>query len=840
MEARRAFGSVARQREESRDVRITAWLDSLRADTVFGWRMLWKKKVTSVAAVLSLGLAIGACTSAFRFIDALLLRPLPVAHPEQLYEVARQGFDFGGAYVTVENWAYPDFELMRAAAKGQAELFAISYAAPVDLTYRSDEELEKATLQYVSGSMFPSFGLRPVLGRLLTGDDDVKPGGHPYAVLSYDYWSRRFGRDAQAVGRKFRMGDNLYEIVGVGPERFTGTETGTLTDVFVPTMMNPAAIRDDNTWHRTLARVHPGVALEPLRARLDATSRAFETARAKGFTGITKESIDKLLAIQVVVQPAAAGASELQRTYRRSLAACGVLVVLVLLIACANVANLMTAQAAARAREMALRVSIGAGRWRLVQLVLVESAWVAFLSAGVGALFAWWAAPFVVSRINPADNPAHLELPADWRVLGFGLALTLVVTLLFGLAPALRASGIKPASALKGGSDPHSRRRLMHVLISVQAAFCFLVLFVRRLICGDVRPPVAPSHGLFRRTDSDAQTTARQPEPPVQWDQLAERLRGVPGVETVAIAGWPLLGGGGWNGFVSVNGAPPGPVVAYFLSVSPVWRETMKIALINGRDLGAGRYVTGEAIVNETFARQYFEGRNPLGQMFAKGQARYRVVGLVKDAPYRSLREPILPVAYVPFHGVNAARAPQLVRAGTFIVRTWAEPVGNGQVLRKAVSQARAGFRVNNVRTQRELVDAQTVRERLLAMLALFFAAVAVLLAGVGMYGVLDYSVLQRRREIGIRRAVGAKASHITRDVTAGVFSMVLAGGVAGAALGLASVRYLESLLYGVTGKESAALAFPAMVIAAAAIVAAVPAVVRALGIDPAKMLRAE
>jgi predicted permease len=841
VEARRAFGSVARQREESRDVRITAWLDSLRADTVFGWRMLWKKKVTSVAAVLSLGLAIGACTSAFRFIDALLLRPLPVAHPEQLYEVARQGFDFGGAYVTVENWAYPDFELMRAAAKGQAELFAISYAAPVDLTYRSDEELEKATLQYVSGSMFPSFGLRPVLGRLLTGDDDVKPGGHPYAVLSYDYWSRRFGRDAQAVGRKFRMGDNLYEIVGVGPERFTGTETGTLTDVFVPTMMNPAAIRDDNTWHRTLARVHPGVALEPLRARLDATSRAFETARAKGFTGMTKESIDKLLAIQVVVQPAAAGASELQRTYRRSLAACGVLVALVLLIACANVANLMTAQAAARAREMALRVSIGAGRWRLVQLVLVESAWVAFLSAGVGALFAWWAAPFVVSRINPADNPAHLELPADWRVLGFGLALTLVVTLLFGLAPALRASGIKPASALKGGSDPHSRRRLMHVLISVQATFCFLVLFVGALFVVTFDHLSHRPMGFSAERILTLETTARQPEPPVQWDQLAERLRGVPGVETVAIAGWPLLGGGGWNGFVSVNGAPPGPVVAYFLSVSPVWRETMKIALINGRDLGPDDTSPGEAIVNETFARQYFEGRNPLGQMFAKGQARYRVVGLVKDAPYRSLREPILPVAYVPFHGVNAARAPQLVRAGTFIVRTSGpNPSAMAQVLRKAVSQARAGFRVNNVRTQRELVDAQTVRERLLAMLALFFAAVAVLLAGVGMYGVLDYSVLQRRREIGIRRAVGAKASHITRDVTAGVFSMVLAGGVAGAALGLASVRYLESLLYGVTGKESAALAFPAMVIAAAAIVAAVPAVVRALGIDPAKMLRAE
>ncbi len=258
--------------------------------------------------------------------------------------------------------------------------------------------------------MFSSFGIRPALGRLFTENDDLKPRAHPYAVLSHDYWTRRFGQDPKVKGHTFRMGNDLYEIAGVAAKGFSGTETGTVVDIFLPTMMHPAVERSDSTWHRTLVRLRPGVAVEPVRARLHATSQAFERERAKGFTGMTKQSIDKFLAQTVLLEPAATGASGLQRDYRRSLLALAVLVTLVLLIACANVANLMTAQAAARAREMAVRVSIGAGRWRLVQLVLVESAWLAFLAAAPGGLFAWWSAPFVLSRINPQDNPARAWL----------------------------------------------------------------------------------------------------------------------------------------------------------------------------------------------------------------------------------------------------------------------------------------------------------------------------------------------------------------------------------------------------------------------------------------------
>jgi predicted permease len=841
VEARRSFGSTLQRREESRDFRLIPWLDSLRADTVFGWRQLWKNKVTSAVAILSLALAIGACTSAFRLIDALLLRPLPVAEPERLYALSRQGIGFDGNAQTFDGWAYPAFRQMRAAVKDQAELLAISYAERMDLTYRSDQEMEKAYLQYVSGWMFGSFGLRPALGRLLTENDDLNPRAHPYAVLSHDYWTSRFGQNPKVIGRTFRMGNELYEIVGVGPERFTGTETGTVTDIFVPTMMHPAVVRDDSTWHRTLARLKPGVDIEPVRQKLHVTSRAFEVERARGFTGITKQSIDRFIDQTLLLEPAAAGVSGMQQDYRRSLPALGVLVALVLLIACANVANLMTAQAAARAREMALRVSIGAGRWRLVQLVLVESAMLALVAAVVGGLFAWWSAPFVVSRINPPDNPARLFLPANWRVLGFGLALTLGVTLLFGLAPALRASAVKPASALKGGSDPHSRRRLMHALIAVQVAFCFLVLFVAGLFAATFERLSSRPTGFSAERLLTLDTVAQRAQPPVFWDQVAEHLRAVSGVETVALAGWPLLGGGAWNGFVSINGAPPGPVLAYFLNVSPGWTDAMKIPFIDGRNFRASDTSPGVAIVSEAFAKQFFNGESPIGKSFEKGRSPYQVVGLVRDAPYRSMREPMLPVAYVPFQSIDANGALQPIREGTFIVRTSSpDPRRLASILRQEVPRARPGFRVSNIRTQIELNQSHTVRERLLATLAMFFALVALLLAGIGLYGVLDYSVLQRRREIGIRMAIGAQPGGIARLVTVDVFSMVFAGALAGLALGMVSVRYIEALFYQVKATDLSMLALPSFAILAAALLAALPPVIRAVRIDPVAMLRAE
>ncbi len=271
---------------------------------------------------------------------------------------------------------------------------------------------------------------------------------------------------------------------------------------------------------------------------------------------------------------------------------------MVLLIACANVANLMTARATARAREMALRVSIGAGRRRLVQLVLVECAWMAFLAAAAGALFAWWSAPLVVRMINPPDNPVRLILPADWRVLGFGLAMAIGVTFLFGLAPALRASATKPVSALKGGDDPHARGRLMNLLVAVQVAFCFLVLFVAGLCIATFDRLTAQSAGFSTDRLLTIETLTAKPQPAVLWQQVAEHLRAVQGVDAAAISEWPLMTGESWNGLISVNGETPGGVASYFLSVAPGWLDVMKIPLTAGRDFRASDKLAGTAMVS--------------------------------------------------------------------------------------------------------------------------------------------------------------------------------------------------------------------------------------------------
>ena len=821
------------------------WLHSLRLDAVFGWRQLLKKKTASTAALLSLALAIGACTAALRLIDALLLRPLPVASPERLYAVAFEGTGVDGRRMTYDSCLYPMFRRMRAAVREQGESIAVSYADRVDLTYGSDLDMERAYLQFVSGGMFPAFGLRPAAGRLLTESDDLTPGAHPVVVLSYDYWSRRFGRDPKAIGRTFRMADRVYEVVGAVERPFTGTETGTRTEVFVPMAMKNLQTLESphNFWLRTLVALKPGIAAEPVGEKLRGVFRAIQEEQAE--SGPPRPGRvppnEKLL-----FEPASAGRSNLQRDYRLSLTALGVLVALVLLIACANVANLKMAQAAAREREMALRISIGAGQWRLVQLVLVESAWLAFLATAIGAAFAWWSAPFIVSRIDSPANPAQLVLPADWRVVSFALALALAVTVLFGLAPALRASAVKPAAALKGGESPHTRRRLMHALIALQVAFCFVVNFVAGLFVTSFDRLSHRPTGFSAERILNLETTSFHPQTPFAWNQVLEHLRSVPGVETAALTTWPMMSGESRVSAVAIHGGPAFPMLCDILNVTPGWFDAMRIPLLDGRDFRPEDSSPSVAIVNHTFARQYLEGANPTGNSFEvdtpKGRISIPIIGFVPDARSRdNIRSPIRPTAYFPYQAVDAEGALQPTGRGTFVVRTVSpNPLALASVLRQEVPRARPEFRVSNIRTQAEIEESLTVRERILALLALFFAVVALLLAGVGLYGVLDYSVQLRRREIGIRMAIGAPAASIARKVSADVFAMVLTGAIAGLVLGTVSTRYIEALLFEVKATDWVRLALPSATILAAAMVAAIPAAIRAVRIAPASALRAE
>jgi putative ABC transport system permease protein len=845
--ARIQLGNVSQAMEDLRDQRGLPWLDALTSDVRFGWRQLNKHRAVSLAAILSLGLAIGATTAAFRLVDAVLLRPLPVADPGRLFVVAFTEHDPQNRLETRDDFDYPTYRQYTNVIGDRADLLVIGTTARQDIIVGNSEP-EKAFRQFLSGNVFPSFGLRPALGRLLVPADDAAPGSHPVAVLSYDYWTRRFGRDPQAVGQSLRLGPQAYEVIGVAPRGFIGTEPGRMADVFVPATMNVQALNSPGwSWFRLWVRPKPGVAPSEIQQLLQTAFTEEHQQRAKTLPGETpRDSIDAYLKERIELLPAGSGASGMQTTFRRPLMILGGLVVLVLLIACANVANLLIAQAMTRGREMALRVSIGADRWRLIRLLLIESALLAVLATIVGTIFGWWSAPFIISMLAPAEDPVRMVLDPDWRALAFAIALTTVVTGLFGLAPAVRASSFTPITALKGGSDPRGHRRLMDALIGAQMAFCVFVLFIAALFVATftrlLNQPLGFSHDHALVIDTEARG---RPEPTESWMQIVDNLRQVPGVQAAAIASWALLSENRWSGTIFIPGRPPETRPAYFLETAPGFFDAMQIGMVQGRDFRSGdpapqvdqqnQPIAGLAIVNEAFARVYFDGQNPVGQKVSIRPrnivyAPVEIVGLVRDAAYFAVREPMRPTLYVPLGPRNNA---------SLIVRTSGDPLMLAATLRQQIATLRPDLRIQ-VGRMSGLVSRQMLRERLLATLSSFFAVVALLLASIGLYGVLNYGVVQRRREIGVRMALGARAVHVARGVTREMVLIVTVGAVIGLAGGLGFGRVVERLLFQVRAVDPLVVLAPLCALAAAAAVAALPPILRAVRIDPAQTLRAE
>ena len=723
----------------------------------------------------------------------------------------------------------------------------IGLLARQPVTVQAGGDPEIALRQYLSGNAFATLGLQPALGRLLGPADDVTPGGHPVAVLSYDYWIRRFSRDPAVIGKTLLAGSLSLEIVGVAPRGFTGTEPGGVTDFFLPAMMNAQALNSPGwSWFRMWVRPRPGVGEDQVRAMLNARYRANRAASLKSLPTDTPQArLDEYLAEEVRLVPAGSGVSALQKTFRRPLLIVGALAALVLLVACANVANLLAGQAAARIREMALRVSIGAGRWRLIQLVLVESLLLSVAASIVGVIFAAWSAPLVVSMLAPIERPIRLMLDIDWRALGFGVSLAMAVALLFGLAPALRAASVDPLGALKG-AHPHVPRRLTNVLIGAQMAFCMFLLVAGGLFVLTFQQLLRQPLGFSDRHLLVMPVEGRARQSPESWMPVLDHLRQMPGVASVAVAGWAPLTGNRWRSAVRVEGGAFHPKSPHFVGVSSGYFDTMETPMLHGRDFRPGdvpprtgdqqQPLAGVGIVNEAFAKTYFAGRNPVGERVQVRQtkdveASMEIVGLVRDAVYYDVREPMAPAVYVPLESRNG---------GTIMIRTTSDPVPLAPLLRREVTRAQPDLRVRAVELQSAFVKQQMIRERLLATLSVFFAGVALLLAGIGLYGVLNASVLRQRREIGIRMALGAGAAHVVRRVTLRAIGVVCLGSAVGLAGGVAFGRFVEALLFQVEPTDIGSLAVPIAVLTVAAVLASLPAAIRAARIDPARTLRTE
>ena len=847
-EARRRLGNASVLRERSLDVKLLPWLDTLWRDLVYGVRMLLKDWVPSLAAALSLGLAIGACTAAFVLVDALVLRKLPVQEPDRLIYLALPPMEPSQTREST-SFSYPLFERFQAAGAGRVELMVVGYQAQRRAAFHDAPDREdRVHPQYVSGNFFGTLGIVPAHGRVLTPADDRRASPGRVAVLSHAFWARRFGGDPSVIGQVFTLEREVqYEIVGVARQGFTGVEPGILTDIWIPATTNRADTLDSpgDHWFRTWGRLASGVTEQELQQTLQPPFTAFRRERAATFPADAPAVFRaRYISQHLAVRSAASGPSYLRRDFERPLWVMAAIVALVLLLACSNVANLLLARAAARDREMALRLSIGAGRRRLIQQLLLESGLLAAAACVLGALLAAAMAPGIVQMLGAPGEPVYLELGFDWRVAAFLLLLGAATSTLFGLVPALRASAASPIDALKAASGRHaSRARLLQPLVAAQVAFSLVVVFLGGLLLlsfqrlADVDLGFA-ADGLVLADVEAIQAVDPQIGRRALLD-LLERVRAAPGTTAASLSAWPLLKGWGWSSTIRLPGQRQDPREVSFLEVSPGFMQAMGIAFLTGRDF-VSRDVAREepvvVIVNETFARAFFAGGSVVGRNFDRVESRdevvsQEIVGVVADAKYRTLRLGVPPTVYVPLRGRSGA---------TLQLRTAMPLEAAASMLRVEASRSAPELTVTDVMRQSVLVDYGMQRERLLALLSGFFALVSLALAAIGLYGVLSYAVVQRTREIGIRLALGARQRAVIGQVLRGIAAYGGLGIAIGVAGGLYAARFVKTLLYEVEPIAPLSLLLPVLGLLLVGTVAAVVPARRAASVDPMVALRDE
>lgn len=856
--ARREMGGVEQVRQNVRDIHAGIWLEKLGQDIRYSARSLAKNPTFSLVAIATLALGIGANTAMFSLLDQVVLHWLPVKQPERLVKVTVLGNNYGNTYGP-DRISWPMFEDLRGGNEVFSDMFC-SFPTPV--TVGDSERATRASADLVSASYFPVLGVGAALGRTIAPGDDSVPDGQPVVVLSHSFWRNYFNADPTIVGRTIVLNGHVMTIIGVAQAGFNGVELGLPAQMFVPIMMKtemtPYAdgLKDDRrrlAWVAAYGRLKPGISAQQAQSSLQPLLHSIlemEVQRAD-FRQFSDEDRQQLLRNRIELLPGSG--SRLSNFMRRPLWILFALTGAVLLLACANLANLMLARATAREREIAVRLVIGAGRGRIVRQLMVETLLLSGAGAVVGLVLAFLADRLLIRMYLPANQAAEFvvsPLP-DWRVLGFAFGVLLVTLLAFGLMPALRASRTEAARSLKerSGTGSAASVSLRRMFVAAQVAMSLLLLvgaglFVRTLRNLQNQGPGFPTDHLLEFNLDPSLNGYSNQQAESFFERLNVELRAMPGVSSVGLSSMPILKGYAWQNAVigeksSGELQQEQPVLS---EVGPNYFATLGIPILEGReftdqDRGPQKY----AVINQSFAKRYFPPGDPIGRRFGlvfdqdpAHRPDIEVVGVIPDMKYRDLRETPPPQAYFPyFQGAT-------FRHMNVYLRTQTAPSQLESKVQERMRQFDPHVPIVELRSVDEQIDWSLRTERLVASLSAVFGGLALLLAVIGLYGVMAYTVTCRTREMGIRIAMGATRPKIIGKVMREASVMVLAGLSAGAVLALTLANLIRNQLFGLNPYDPWTLLGASFSLALAAGLAGFIPAVRASSVDPTKALRQE
>jgi putative ABC transport system permease protein len=820
--------------------------DHVLQDVRYALRALRSSPGFAAIAILSLALGIGANTAIFSLINAVILKTLPVSHPEQLVQLVMK--TEGGTTFTNPIWE---------EVRDRQDVFSGAFAySPIQLNLAGGGEVRNASASWVSGDFFSTLGVQPLLGRMFAAADD-KRGCPVIGVLSYDFWQREYGGTADVFDRRLTLNTHSVRIVGVAPRGFTGIQVGEAVDVYMPLCAEGTLVRENsaldkraNWWLWVFARLKPGIGEQQALARMNTLAPQIFAATMP--TGYPPEARKFHLDRRFELLPGATGYSSIRRDYAAALYALMAAVGVVLLIACANVANLLTSRASARRKEIAIRMAIGAGRGRLIRQLLTESLLLSSMGAVLGVLFAEWASRMLVHFLDTSNSTVVLDLSIDLRILAFTTGVGVATGILFGLVPAWQGAHVDPHSAIKANArgvvESQARFGLGKILVTVQVALSLVLLVGAGLLLKTFAKLATVDTGFDKNQVLLVRVDPRYASVPLDrrlplYQELQQRLGAIPGVRSASFADITPVSGSDSNQIVHVEGYVPKSrkdMVVWINSISPGFFASMETPFIAGRDFNEhdALHAPRVAVINESMANKFFGSPlSAVGKTFRNGwneiSGPIQIIGVVKDTKYISLRAEGEAIAYYPL-----SQLPPM-RWANFVLR------GNGPAASLIPSVKAAVDEVNHditlqFRTLALQVDESLGRERLLATLSGFFGALALVLAVIGLYGVMSYNVARRRNEIGIRMALGADQARVLGMVLGEVAILIAAGLALGLAVAVTSTRLLASFLYRLEPNDPTTLVTASVVLAVAAAVAGLLPARRAASLDPMTALREE